>query len=543
MPTRCIFFLTRDLNHVRRWIKTLDWKNAFQIEGYLRCGLLNTHDLLVTLRQPIDDAIEHYGPEASEFLRLFSVALRMRNLDEDLSDCFSRVRADHVTIRPLQLPQGHISCHYIIITPSKILVEGPYPTVSNRVIRYYQSHDPTLVDRFVRVEFRDEDRLAYRHEDNLGGTWFLQERVSGILRHGFELGGRTFEFLAYSTSALHDHSVWFVSPFRDPQKGFVTAENIRSSLGDFSGLLRTPSKYAARTAQAFTAAVPSVKIQRGQWEEQDDLGTHTDGVGTISPELADMIWEAKCNAGRDLRQHRVKPSAYQFRFLGYKGVVVVDHQLEGIKMRLRPSQSKFPVHGYLDGEAMFEITGLFDYPNPAHLNRFVAFSRLSEHYLLAPFSRYAVMALEDRGVNVNVFLDLQQMAKASISLSGDSLENFSKLLASHSLGGKFHLAFIIDQLNKIGLDFKDSTDKLVIKSSFFERLLRYSMHHSLREIKFKARIPVPNSYQLVGVADEGRAYIKEGVKEDDVFTLKEGMIYGRFLRGFAGVISYVYHDI
>ncbi|KAH9996136.1 RNA dependent RNA polymerase-domain-containing protein [Russula compacta] len=519
------FFSTRDLNHVRRWIKTLDWRNAFQIEGYLRCGLLNTHDLLVTLRQPIDDAIEYYGPEASEFLRLFSVALRMRKLDEDPSDCFSRVRANHVTIRPLQLPQGYISTHYVIITPSKILVEGPYPTESNRVIRHYQSHEPTLVDRFVRVEFRDEDRLAYRHDGNLDGTWFLQERVGGILRHGFELGGRTFELLAYSTSMLRDHSVWFVSPFRDPQEGFVTAEKIRSSLGDFSGLLRKPSKYAARTAQAFTATGPGVKIRRDQWEEQDDLGTHTDGVGTISPELADMIWEAKCNAGRDLRQHRVKPSAYPFRFLGYRGVVVVDHQLEGIKMRLRPSQRRFPVHGNLNGEAVFEITGSFDHPYPAYLNRFVAVPRISEHNLLAPFSRPTVMALEDRGVNADAFLDLQEMAKASIDLSSDSLENFSKLLTSHNLGGKFHLAFIVDQLNKIGLDFKDSTHKMVIKNSFFERLLRYSMHHSLREVKFKARIPVPNSYQLVGVADEGRAYIKEGVKEDDVFTLKEGSIY------------------
>jgi hypothetical protein len=34
---------------------------------------------------------------------------------------------------------------------------------------------------------------------------------------------------------------------------------------------------------------------------------------------------------------------------------------------------------------------------------------------------------------------------------------------------------------------------------------------------------------LVGVADEGRAYIQEGVDEDHVFTLKPGTIYGTFL--------------
>jgi hypothetical protein len=48
---------------------------------------------------------------------------------------------------------------------------------------------------------------------------------------------------------------------------------------------------------------------------------------------------------------------------------VVDHHLQGIKMRLRESQRKFPVHDV--EEAEFEIARSFDYPNPVHLNRFV----------------------------------------------------------------------------------------------------------------------------------------------------------------------------
>lgn len=145
------------------------------------------------------------------------------------------------------------------------------------------------------VEFRDED-FAYRWDGDVDGTLFLQRRVGKILHEGFEVAGRKFEFLAYSTSSLREHAVWFVSPFRDPVEGYVNARTIRASLGDFSDLLRTPSKWAARIAQAFTATDPSVKIRRGQWEEQDDLGPHTNGVGTISLELADMIWEEKCRA-------------------------------------------------------------------------------------------------------------------------------------------------------------------------------------------------------------------------------------------------------
>jgi len=165
---------------------------------------------------------------------------------------------------------------------------------------FIQDHDPALVEYFIRVEFCDEDRLMYRWDGDVDGTWFLKKRVGGVLRHGFEIGGRSFEFLACSNSALREHSVWFVSPFRDPKEGFLTTEYIRSSLGDFSELLRKPSKYAARIAQNFGATERSVKIRRDEWEEQldlipekkneaDEVKEFTDGVGTISPELADKI--------------------------------------------------------------------------------------------------------------------------------------------------------------------------------------------------------------------------------------------------------------
>ena len=363
------FFSPRNLSRVQRWLKTMDWKNAFQIESCLRCGLLNTHDLLDTLQKPIEDAIKYYGAESNEFLRLFAVALKMRQADEDPKDCLKRVRWTHRFIKPLRLSPGHISCRHVIITPSRILLEGPYPMQSNRVIRHYQDHSPVLAERFICVEVRDEDHLAYRWGGDVDGPRFLQRRVGGILRHGFELGGREFEFLAYSISALREHSVWFISPFRDPIEGYVTAERIRSSLGDFSRLLRMPSKYAARIAQAFNTTDRSVKIRRDQWEEQPDMGPHSDGVGTISPELAHMIWDEKCKANRNLREYCVEPSAYQFRFLGYKGVVVVDHRLEGIKMRLRQSQCKFPVNNV--EEAELDIARSFDCPDSASLNRFV----------------------------------------------------------------------------------------------------------------------------------------------------------------------------
>ena len=162
----------------------------------------------------------------------------------------------------------------------------------------------------------------------------LTDRVGGILKKGFYLGGRHFEFLAYSQSALREHAVWFICPFQHPTEGYITGQKIRDSLGDFSGVIKYPSKYAARIAQAFTATDPSVRISRDQWEEVPDLGEkpyeYTDGVGTISPELGDMIWKTF----RQSAEQKIQPDAvslsilvgntmttqchiqYQIRFLG-----------------------------------------------------------------------------------------------------------------------------------------------------------------------------------------------------------------------------------
>jgi RNA-dependent RNA polymerase len=153
------------------------------------------------------------------------------------------------------------------------------------------------------------------------------------------------------------------------------------------------------------------------------------------------------------------------------------------------------------------------------------------------------MALEDLGVKKEAFMSLQNATKRAIYHASDSLKIFSDLLRCHSLGDTFRLAFILKQLFKLGLDFKDYLDKEAIGSVFLGRLVRDTMNHSLREVKYKARIPVPYSYQLVGVADEGQAYIKEGADPDKVFTLREGFIYGIFSRASMAFLCHSTNNI
>lgn len=318
------FFSESQLSKIEKWIIKMDWKHAFQIEALLRNGLLNTEDLLIGLRPSIDKLIKNEGERAADILRHFHDTLKERKPGESPRKCFERVCVELSHIRNIELSNGSFSCHRITFTPTRMLLEGPYVTQSNRVIRRFQERNPKLIENFIRVDFRDEDRLSYRWDRDVDGAWFLQHRVGRILKDGFILAGRAFEFLAYSSSALREHAVWFMARFEDPVEGWMTAEKIRQSLGDFSSVIKQPSKYAARIAQAFTATDPSVKIGRDQWEEMPDLVPveaqyeeylYTDGVGTISPQLSNMIWEKLCEKRRDSGVNSVQPSAVSTELL------------------------------------------------------------------------------------------------------------------------------------------------------------------------------------------------------------------------------------
>lgn len=204
---------------------------------------------------------------------------------------------------------------------------------------------------------------------------------------GLTLGGRQFHFLGYSMSALREHTFWFLNPFEQPNGTKVTVDSILSRIGDFGSSLRGktpvnhyPALYPARAAQAFSATEGSILIQRSEiTEEIEDVVrngyTFTDGVGTISPELAEDVWTALLSA-RHIQSRPFTPSAFQIRLCGFKGVLVVDHRLEGRAIHFKQSMKKFDVHGWNDKKRRWplEIARSFDRPMRTHLNRSAVFS-------------------------------------------------------------------------------------------------------------------------------------------------------------------------
>ncbi|KIJ26580.1 hypothetical protein M422DRAFT_785200, partial [Sphaerobolus stellatus SS14] len=515
------FFSPQRVQAIGAWYRRLNcWPVAFQIEALLRNGLMNTEELK-TILGPTEAYYGRHGAEATvALLRAFNERIQRFTPNQKPVDILTKLSQDSRRRLLHADNQGTHMCYHVTVTPTRIFLEGPYPDVSNSIVSKY---DP---EYFLRVSFKDEDEHQYRWDRAVDGEEFLLHKVGGCLLKGISIAGRHFNFLAYSSSALKGHSVWFMATFEAPDGGYLTADEIRASIGDFSKTTngrpsitaRSPARYAARMAQRFTATQRSVWINKDQWSFIDDISPttnyrkknfkapksqpFTDGVGTISPDLADRIYESLSANGIQTNRDAVRSTAFQIRFLGFKGMVSVDASLSGIQMRLRPSMDKFAA---FEEEGYLEIAGRFSKPGYMHLNQ--------------PY----IVILEDLGVPLEAFMELQRRAVADVYTVKSDMRKFSEFLRKHHLGNIFQLDMLAKQLSEHGLEFGHDDPQRRIAFPFFTRLVAYSTTHVLRELKFKARIPVPQSYQLVGVADEGMAWVKRGMK--NVKLLEEGEIF------------------
>lgn len=163
------FFSPKQLHLYHNWVSQLPWPVAFQLESLLHNGLLHTEDLLKHFRGHIEKLCRNYPNDAGDILRDFSEALRTKAPLDTHMDCFRRVAPDTggEKWKPLRnddvmteraRDSGKFKCYHVTFTPTRILLEGPYVSQSNRVIRQFAGYE----DHFLRVDFRDEDRLQYR---------------------------------------------------------------------------------------------------------------------------------------------------------------------------------------------------------------------------------------------------------------------------------------------------------------------------------------------------------------------------------------------
>ena len=321
-----------------RWLAQLNFEVAFQLEKIVRDMLVDFQEILAT-REAVEDLVRSEGAEHTVgVLRSFHSALKDSAWDihsNDIPALFLTAAQEYVPeLRSLAstTPDDTFSCYHVSVTPTAMKLSGPLQEKSNRIIRRHPDHHSC----FIRVSFEDETRLKFRFDREVDGATFVKKRYGTILREtGLKICGRKHVFLAYSQSGLREHSVWFMRPFED-EGNLIDPAFIIDSLGDFDNaldpnLIRCPARYASRISQAFTTTDPGVSIKPEEIRKVPDVEVlkvpgdpsqgkynHTDGVGTISYELAEEINLAMGLRPRGASRDPTEPTAYQIRFQGCK---------------------------------------------------------------------------------------------------------------------------------------------------------------------------------------------------------------------------------
>lgn len=523
----------------------IDLKVAYQLDKLIRNGLYSPTALNI-LKQNTHRLIKSYGIDfAARVFESLAATSRQEQVRNRKTKCLlgstkleERIETEEKRLKRQDAAQADLleeqtnptataHVYHVTITPTRMLLDGPFMDASKRVLRMF----PDFGSHFVRVAFCDEDGDRFpvsRHDlDGIDSESFVRERIGDPLKYGIAIAGRKFEALAWSGSGLGSHHCWFVTAFTDKVGKLWDAERIRQALGNFRSIDRYPARLGARLSQAFSATSSSITIEN-DWVEiiPDELSNAqmpsngperdrkyyllTDGVGQISKSLLDEIWHALCETRGMRREWRLSqqdprriPSAIQFRCGGAKGVLCLNPTLKGKKMIMRESMIKFsaPKHREL------EVAAHSFSPLPARLNR--------------PL----INALEDLGVKDDVFLNLQASAVESAQEARKSFKRASQLMGTFAMSDAAEMHKLFRRLDSVIGMRPDELDP----DSILHRLCTIVIAAALGDLKRKARIPVQGC-TLIGVVDEfnflerGQIFAQVNDRDQDEFRIVEGKV-------------------
>ncbi|CAD6932173.1 unnamed protein product [Tilletia controversa] len=470
------------------WLRSLDFQLAFQLEALMYNRYILPEEIL-DLKSNLESLANEHGSKA--------VAMAIKDLSSftPYRDAFegheAASRCDTEEIKRRLLRHFHstsllrtvrdkhntgVEVHAITVTPTAVYYEGPNVDPGNRIIRQYPGHE----DNYIRVRFADESQTQVHFQSGIDvRAKILQGRFKNVLENGIAIAGRTFDFLAFSSSALREHSTWFVRSSFVIDGKVITAQSIRDGVGDLKHI-RCPPRWAARLGQSFTTThttlrVPVDCINENFKDVERNGHCFSDGVGTMSRDVVRDLTDSPAESTKK------GPVVFQIRLGGAKGVLALDPRLRGYVINLRPSQIKYrhpPDVTELSLEVAMSCTG----PLPLYLNR--------------PM----VALLETLGTPVQSFLDLQNAAVTELKKALTSPQDAAKVLLQYGLGQASKLGQILTGLNSSMMG--RNAINAVQKVPFLRHCVVAGLTHALRAIKYRCRISVPDSVTLMGILDE-----------------------------------------
>ena len=355
-----------------------------------------------------------------------------------------------------------------VLTLTHVILLPPHPFVESRLLRLCEP------DFALRCHIRDDDdnMLTYTL-----GNGTIERQREFLMRHirdpvisGIRIGQRVYHFLGSSASQIRDHG--FILYAEDGLGNDATY--YRRAIGDFSRILCV-GKFIARVGQAFSQMLESVVIDSVIPEQIKDImhGIHpisnnpynfTDGVGKVSPKLA-KTFAAKLGLDN-------VPSAFQIRYKGCKGLVVVDNTIdqEVEFLGYRKSMDKFPCD--IDTLEILK----YSCPRAVYLNR-PLIALLDQ--LDTPLSTFERLLADHVSKLINAFLD----EDSAIECIRSYCPQIFKLMR-------------MELFHNSGLS--------ILSEPFFRKVLDVIIKKKIRELKQSARIQIPydEGRNMFGVADE-----------------------------------------
>ncbi|UZJ51711.1 hypothetical protein CBS101457_001031 [Exobasidium rhododendri] len=459
---------TSGADRVKALARKIKWRDPRpgKIEKFT---LQDIHRMLLEGSEQIDDEME---------------------LDDRLSEEGARMAFHHS--RQEKRNEEAVYVHCLTVTPSGKQLSGPFQDTGNRILRQY----PGLDNQYLRVSFKDEMGEMIKEEFGIDSQEeILLKRFRNFLENGVVIGGFKFDFLAFSNSQLKSHGCWFVrSPLVVGGTKVLFAKDIRESIGILSGLTNAPL-YAARLGQAFTTTLYSIKVPVSQVYKVEDIYSpckkyrFSDGVGQISSEMVALLNAA---ARKKVGGAKGKPSnVYQIRLDGCKGVLALNTTLREKVVVVRSSMIKFR-----STSSEWDLAVATSYSQPLRF------------YLHRPL----IALLETLGVPYKTFQDLQEEALVKIGAAASNTTSAARLLQELGLGLTTRVKSTLMTLQK------EFLIDAIAEIPFFKEVIRTAVAASLRAMKYKARIKVPNAYTLMGIMDETGL-----LEEDEVYAcLQEG---------------------
>jgi hypothetical protein len=217
------------------------------------------------------------------------------------------------------------------ISPNRAIIADPldcFTLVSFADFRPRIPQLPTTDGNSTDGNARSEMRPATVRES--------ADYIVKLLRAGIILNGVHYNFYGHSNSQLKSRSCFlYAAPKPDVSQKV-------ESLGDFTKM-KTVAKKSKRIGLLFSVARVATILKPDRREDIPDIQTDdyifTDGCGLISPRLAQ---ELARKVGIAFRNVRYTPSVFQIRYLGYKGVVILDPAMKGeVLIKFRKSMKKF----------------------------------------------------------------------------------------------------------------------------------------------------------------------------------------------------------